>query len=144
MLNSEKKPVIKQENASNKSRRRGGNRHFQNARRTVTTAKFKGKTNDLDGHIFDVGVANQSQLFSTTTKEVVEYAGRTLKESQDNQVAIEKVEDVTFDIPKNWAISTELDEEVVNIIYKIDLDGYIKRTGQYRQNKSYMYEIVFG
>ena len=90
MTNLEKKPSVKQEGNHDKSKRRNGARRYKIVQRAVTASEFKGKTNDLEGHIFDVGVANQSQLFATTIKEVAEYAGRTLKESQDICVAMKK------------------------------------------------------
>ena len=39
-------------------------------------AKFKGETEDLHGHIYDVGVQNQAELFSNSTKKIASYAGR--------------------------------------------------------------------
>ena len=140
-ISSNKKPTVKQEE---KPRRHGGARRYNNTRRPVTALKFKGKMDDLEGHVFNVGVANQSQLFENTTKEIAEYAGRSLKESQDIRLTIEKVEDITFTIPKKRPTTTDLDSEAVKIIYKTELDGYIKRSNQYRQNKSSMYAIVFG
>ena len=56
---------------------------------TQAQLKFKGKTKNLKGHVFDVGVTNQAQLFANTTKEIAEYTGRTTKESQDIQNGIE-------------------------------------------------------
>ena len=35
-----------------------------------TKEKFKGETEALHGHIYDVGVQNQAELFSNTTKKV--------------------------------------------------------------------------
>ena len=147
MASQDKKPVIKQESQSqDKSRRQGGGqRRNQGPRRAPnTSAKFKGKTEDLEGHIYNVGVSNQAHLFATTTKEISEYAGRNLKESQDIRLAIEKVEDVTFTIPTKHALGGGLDTTAVDIIYKTKLDGYIKRESIYRQNKSLMYAVVFG
>ena len=76
MSSSSKKPVIvKHEGRTDKNKQRRG-RRFQNARRNTVSDKFKGKTEELEGHIYNVGVANQSQLFASTTKEIGEYAGR--------------------------------------------------------------------
>ena len=103
-----------------------------------------GKTEGLEKHIYDISVSNQTQLFSNITKEISEYAGRTLKESQDIRLAIEKIEDVTFDVPTKRTVTTALDTNTINIIYKTEIDAYIKRENVYWQNKSLMYAIVFG
>ena len=144
MSSSNKKPVsIKQESRAEKNRCRGG-RRFLNTQCNTISNKFKGKTDKLEEHFYNIGVANQSQLFANTTKEVAEYAGQNLKESQDIRLSIEQVDDVTFNIPTNCAETGGLNAKVVNIIYKTELDNYIKCTNQYRQNKSSMYAIVFG
>ena len=44
-------------------------------------------------------------------KEIAEYASWALKESQDIRLAIEKVEDVTFPIPKKRVRTPELDDK---------------------------------
>ena len=125
-------------------KRQGRARRFQNAQQAVTAPKFKGKTDDLEDHVFDVGVSNQSQLFADTIQEIAEYAGRSLKELQDIGLAIEKIKDVKFTVPTKQSTTPDLDAEAINIIYKTELGGYIKRTNQYCQNKSSMYVIVFG
>ena len=122
MTNLEKKLVVKQEGNQDKSKRRGGARRYQNTQRAVTASKFKGKTDELEGHIFDVGVSNQSQLFANTTKEIAEHAGQLLKEFQDIRLMIEKVEDITFPIPKKQTITWDLNEEAISIIYKTKMD----------------------
>ena len=79
-----------------------------------------------------MGVTNQAHLFRNTTKEVSEYAGHTLKESHDILLAIKKVEDVKYELPTNRAATGGLDNAAVEIIYKTELDGYIKRENIYR------------
>ena len=81
---------------------------------------------------------------SQTPLKIAKYAGRTLKESQDIRLAIEKIEDVVFQMPTKRTVTTTLDTDTVNMIYKTKIDSYIKRHNVYRQNKSSMYAIVFG
>ena len=77
------KPIIKK--ASNdrvrrsKGRGRGNYRRSGNNTRTIT-AKFKGDTEEQHGLIYDVGVTNQSEIFTATTKKIASYAGRNCKE----------------------------------------------------------------
>ena len=98
----------------------------------------------LENHIYDIGVTNQTQLFSNTTKETAEYAGWILKESQDIRLAIEKIKDITFQISAKHAITSALDKDSTNMIYKTEIDAYIKNKNVYRQNKSSMYVLVLG
>ena len=91
----------------------------------MTTTKFVGKTESLEKHIYDIGVTNQTHLFSNTTKEIAECAGQTLKESQDIQLAIKKIEDVTFQIPAKRTETTALNKDTVNMIYKTKIDAYL-------------------
>ena len=76
-------------------------------------------------------VANQSQLFPNTTREIAKYARRNIRESQDIRLVIEQVEDVKFEIPKKHAETGNFNKEAVNIIYRKELEGYIKHTIQY-------------
>ena len=63
-------------------------------------SKFKGKTEALEEHIYNVGVGNQADMFVRTTKEVAEYAGRHCKQSLDIRSAIEKLTDTTIATPQ--------------------------------------------
>ena len=125
MLSNNRKPTIKQESGSSeKSKQRSGQHRYNNTRRNTNhVPKFKGKTNELEGFIYNVGVANQSHIFATTTKEVSKYAGHNLKESQDIRLAIEKVQDATFTLPTKRSARGGLDNAAVDIIYKTELDG---------------------
>ena len=82
MTGRDQKPVVKQESSAAKDAPARRARQ-QNRRSTLLNAKFTGLTKGLKKHIYDIGVSNQTQLFSNTTKEIAEYAGRILKESQD-------------------------------------------------------------
>ena len=82
MASQDRIPVIKQETQSqDKPRRRWGiqhrSQHMQHP--TNNNAKFKGKTKDLEGRIYDVGVPNQVHLFENTTNEISVYASQKLK-----------------------------------------------------------------
>ena len=125
MSSNDRKPTIKQESGrSEKSKQRSGQRWYNNTLwNTNQAAKFKGKTDKLEGFIYDVGVANQAHLFATTTKEVSEYAERNLMESQDIRLAIEKVQHVIFTLLTKRSATGCLDIAAVEIIYKTDLMG---------------------
>ena len=75
MSSSDKNPAIKKEGGAEKNRLRSGHR-FLNTQCNTISNKFKRKTDELEGHLYNEGVTNQSQLFANTTKEVAEYAGQ--------------------------------------------------------------------
>ena len=57
--------------------RSGNNRRNNRSRGGSGTPKFKGKCDDLTGHIYDVGAPNSAQdLFANTTREIAECAAR--------------------------------------------------------------------
>ena len=49
---------------------------------------FEGRTEGLEDAIYDIGISNQADMFMQSTKKIANYAGRTLKESQDTRLAI--------------------------------------------------------
>ena len=74
-------------------KKRGGGNWFPS--KASYQPKFEGKTKELKGHIYDVGVDNQADLFSRTTKEIAEYAGMHCKQSLDIRTAIETLSEAT-------------------------------------------------
>ena len=88
---AEKKPdrvvAIKKENNGSSQRRRRDDRRPRRYQPSV--AKFKGETEGLEGHIYDIGVSNQSELFNSTTKKIAGYAGRNSKEAQTMRIALQ-------------------------------------------------------
>ena len=65
---ADRKPIKQEKNGDKGKSSSGKQRRFYN--RPTATAKFKGKTSDLEGHLYDVGVMNQAQIFANTTREV--------------------------------------------------------------------------
>jgi hypothetical protein len=54
-------------------------------------AKFEGKCADLKGHIYNCSTSKQADQFNKTTKEILEYVGRTYTYGGDSQLAIENL-----------------------------------------------------
>ena len=50
---------------------------------------FSGKTEDLKGHIYDVGTGFLVDQFTATTKALASYDGRKCSNTQDILIAIE-------------------------------------------------------
>ena len=67
----------------NVSKKRGNGNRKGFGTRVSYQPKFEGKTEELKGFIYDIGVENQADLFMKTTKEIAEYAGRHCKQGLD-------------------------------------------------------------
>ena len=63
---------------------------------TSTRTSFSGNTEELDDCTFNVGLANQGEIFTKYLKKLAEYAGRNYKESRDISYAIENVTETDF------------------------------------------------
>ena len=67
---------------------------------------FKGRISKLENYIYDVGVQNQANMFTNTTKEVANYAGRHCKDPRDIWNALELLCKVTIPPPVARNIGT--------------------------------------
>ena len=93
---TEAKPDLsRSSNTDRKSSKKG---KFK-GRRFIPTQRFKGETEGLDGHVYDVGTTTQAEQFTETTKKLASYAGRTCKEPQDIHRTIEELKDITVPFP---------------------------------------------
>ena len=127
-------------NKNTGNRRKGRTRGQQNI--FVQPAKFKGETEALHGHIYDVGTSNQADLFTETTKKIASYAGRTCKEPQDIRRSIEDIDDV--DIPMPTERTSITNDRLREKLFEKDIETWAKRESIYRQNKASLYSIVLG
>ena len=123
---------------------RGANGRFQRrsepAKVSLSSSTFKGETETLHGAIYDVGVLNQSELFTTTTTKIAGFAGCTCRESKDISLAIEELKDPTFTPPKKFNVDPALDD----LLLKNEVDIFVKRKSTYRQNQATMFSVVLG
>lgn len=139
-MDKPRKIEVKKEGEDKKTSKNKQPRYQTEPRRTTTLGqKFKGATEDLYGFIYDVGVFNQSDIFVMTTKKLANYAGRTCKEPQDIQIAIEDLKDTTFTLPTK---QTRIDSAIADILLSKDLDIFVKRKSTYRQNKASMTAVA--
>mmetsp|Transcript_42989 Transcript_42989/g.50291 ORF Transcript_42989/g.50291 Transcript_42989/m.50291 type:complete len:480 (-) Transcript_42989:318-1757(-) len=118
------------------------------------TEKFTGRTESLEDAIYDIGISNQSDLFMQTTKKLANYAGRKLRKLQDIKLRIETVRDIPIRRPS--LVPTEIKDaekpstqetELLTtnrLIFSREIDTYVKRVDEYRQNKSTMYSKILG
>ena len=146
-MNSTGKPRVEVKNEGEKKdnvcKQQGKTPNKAQQTNTITSLKFKGETEELHGSLYNIGVYNQSNIFMTTTKKLVSYAGRHCCEPQDIRVVIEELEDTTFTIPTKRT-TPGLDSSVANMLLSKNLDIYIKQESIYRQNKAAMFSVALG
>ena len=81
---------------------------------------FSGLTEDLKGHIYDMGTGPQADQFTATTKALASYTGRKCTNPQDINIAIELQKDVKTPIPTT---RTDTDEEVAKLLLGKEIDA---------------------
>ena len=82
-------------------------------------------TEDLKGHIYDVGTGPQADQFTAMTKVLTSYAGRECSDPQDIRITIERQKDVMIPIPTS---RPDIDAEVAKLLLGKDIDAYVKRS----------------
>ena len=102
--------------------------------------KFEGECEDLSGSIFDIGIPNQTEVFSNTLKKIA-----TCKDSHDIRLATERLTDVSIPYPKK-RVNKETDpkeklriDETIKGLFSKDLDTFLKRISPKQINS-----ILFG
>ena len=102
---------------------------------------FSGLTEDLKGHIYDMGTGSQTDQFTATTKALASYAGRKCSYPQEIRISIERHKDVAIPILTS---RTDIDMEVVKLLLGKEIYVYVKRSQQYHQNKAKIYSVALG
>ena len=69
MLSEKKSAGKRKSNDKSKQNRNQQNRQNGTNNNTSVTTKFKGRTTELENHIYDVDVQNQADIFANTTKK---------------------------------------------------------------------------
>ena len=135
-IKPKKEEAGKAKGRNNTGRRRRANRRFQGQRRkTINTAsKFKGDTEELHRHVYNCGKADQSDLFTTTTKKVANNADWHYKEAQDIQQAINELKHITLapPLPRNIP---NVDQKMLDALMNKDLDMFVKWESMYQQTR---------
>ena len=63
---------------------------------TPKQPKFEGKSEDLQGYMYNCTSYKQVDNFNFTTKEITEYVGRTYKYGSDTRLAVTNLAVLTF------------------------------------------------
>jgi hypothetical protein len=123
-----------------------GPERFRPAR--STPGKFHGNCAALHDQIFDCSDYRQADTFVTTLKRVSEYVGAQYKNGGDIRSSIVHELKITIPIPSAPTIAdpTALtpQEEVDKIIFKGELDAYVKRKNVLEESIMKTYSLVLG
>ena len=106
--------------------------------------KFIGNTEDLGDHIYDIGY-NQSDQYTTTTREISHHVGRTYKNGADVERSIDGLTPLVLDIPVDPVYPDESNlSKVVIRIWEREVDGYVRRKDTLDQNLRTLYSLIWG
>lgn len=131
--------------SSNNSKSSNSDKKFK---KKASTGKdtFKGKCKELEGFIFDANRYNQADEYIKTVKEIAEYVGANYDHGADVRQAIEEGVKPTFAKPvKPQPLADESDiDETDTMIWKKEVDYYVKRVTMLDSNLRKIYSLVWG
>ena len=102
---------------------------------------FRGLTEDLKSHIYNMGTGSQTDQVKATTKELASYAGRKGTNPRDIRISVKRQKDVVTLIPYTRNC---IDGYMDKILLVKEIDSYNKRTQQCHQKKAKIYSVVLG
>ena len=79
--------------------------------------------------------------FTATTEALASYSGRKCADPQGIRITIECQKDVSIPIPNT---RTDIGEEVAKPLLGKEINVYVRRSQQYRQNKAKIYSVALG
>ena len=89
---------------------------------------FSGMTEDLKGHIYDVGTRYQADQFTATTEALARYSGCKCFSPQDIMIAIEHQKDVKIPIPTT---RTDINGDVEKLLLGKEIYAYVNKIYQH-------------
>ena len=111
---------------------------------TTNIKVFKGKTEGLKDCIFDLGTANQAEIFNLNLLKLSSYAARECRKPLGIKKEIESISETSIPLPvlKTGATASGASATVLNLILNRETDAFIKREGLYHQNKESMFSKI--
>ena len=139
-------------NKSNDVNRRGNSNNnnyrknrYNNNFKKITKEKFKGKCKDLEGFIFDADKFNQADGYIKTKNEIAEYVGTNYNNVDDIRAAIEEGIKPVLSRPVKPAADQEGNlDETDELIWKKEIDHFVKRKNLLDSNLRKAYSLVWG
>ena len=131
-------------------RRRGGGgagRGIGRSHRTTASgAALEGREDALKGHIYDiVNTSTSANAFITTTEEIAEFAGRTLKMGNSVKRSMEQMTTITVNKPSKPPHDKEgIVDEVDQAIYKEEVKSYVIDKKLLKSSMQKAYSVIYG
>ena len=120
-----------------KERKKRGTKN-RGSQRSVT--KFNGRIEALSGHVYDYST-RQEELFTTTTREIAGYVGRTFQSSGDIKSSILTLRTPTIAEPEDLPETATVTQRR---IWEEKIKMYVKREMLLEENIKKLYAIVWG
>jgi hypothetical protein len=110
---------------------------------TNETMKFEGKYDDLSGYIYNCADPKQAaDMYTSTTKEISEYVGRTYKYGGEMRQVIMKLQQPVWPIPEDIPAGSS---DGAKVIWKNRLTEYVKRESVLLVEKvKTVYSLIWG
>ncbi len=137
------------------SNNKKGKNNNQKRNSNSIKSKFKGKCEDLQGHVFDAVKLNQADEYIKVKNEIAEYVGTHYENGGDVHEAIESM-DATPKFPKPKKPVGELKDkndeskgrhdvdEIDDLIWKKEIEHYVKRKVSLNNNLRKAFSLVWG
>jgi len=113
-----------------------------------SSAKFKGNCLSLEGQVFDCLDYKQANKYQSTVKQISEYVGSEYKHGGDIRSSIVNETKTTIPQPSIPQIVDPLaptaQEQLLLMIFKGEVDAYIKRKAILDDNVQKTYSLILG
>ena len=116
----------------------------------TASTKFKGNCQELQGYIFDCSDHKQADNFVHSKKRIAEYVGAEYKYGGDIRSSIVHEVKTTITRPTaptysaTYATAPTADDKVSEMIFKCEIDAYVKRKTTLEDNIQKAYALVLG
>ena len=113
-----------------------------------TSSRFKGNCLSLEGQIFDCSDYKQADKYQSTVKRISEYVGSEFKHGGDIRSSIVNEAKITVPLPISPMImdpdAPTVPEKLLLMIFKGEVDAYIKRRAILDDNVQKAYSLILG
>ena len=110
----------------------------------LKTPKYTGDTEELKGHVFDLGY-NQSDQCTTTTREISHHVGKTYKYGADVKRSIDSLTQLVLQVPTDPVYPDPANPSpVIKRLQERSVDAYVRRMEILEQNLRTLYSLIWG
>jgi bisphosphoglycerate-independent phosphoglycerate mutase (AlkP superfamily) len=110
----------------------------------VKAVPFRGRNEGLKGHVFECTGGRQGDQFTVTMKEIAEYVGSNYSYGADIRWTVQHEALFVVTRPKKPDTTTTLMDEVDTMIFKKEVDEYVKRREKHSENCRTLFSLMLG